>query len=80
MFLLIYYKRVGYGAGDASPDSTPNSHGFLKHPPPPPPYNNGSGKTYPIRGGAKWIPTGRMQIAIPIWVFTLCEGRYYHTH
>ena len=65
MFLLIYYKWVGYGVGDASPNPTPNPHGSLKHPPPPPHYNNGSGKTHPIRGGAKRIPMGRMQIAIP---------------
>ncbi len=65
MFLLIYYKRVGYGAGDASPDPAPNPHGFLKHPSPLPHYNNGLGKTHPIRGGVKRVPTGRMQIAIP---------------
>jgi hypothetical protein len=64
MFLLIYYKRVGYGAGDASPDPTPNPHGFLKHPPPLPHYNNGSGKTRPIRSGAERVLTGRMQIVI----------------
>ena len=64
MFLLIYYIRVGYGVGDASPDPAPNLHGFLKHPPPPPHYNNGSGKTRSIRGGANRIRTGRIQIAI----------------
>ena len=66
MFLLIYYIRVGYGAGDASPDPAPNPYGFLKHPPPPPHYNSGSGKICPIGGGADRIPTGRIQIAIPI--------------
>jgi hypothetical protein len=65
MFLLIYYKRVGYGAGDASSDLAQNPHGFLKHPPPPLHYNSGSGKTRPIRDGAERVPTGRMQIAIP---------------
>ena len=64
MYLLIYYIWVGYRAGDASPDPSPNLHGFLKHLPPPPHYNSGSGKTRPIRGGAKRVPTGRMQIAI----------------
>ena len=64
MFLLIYYIRVGYGVGDASPDPAPNLHGFLKHPPPPPHYNNGSVKTRSIRGGANRILTGRIQIAI----------------
>jgi hypothetical protein len=66
MFLLIYYKRVGYWAGDASLDPAPNPHRFLKHPPPPSHYNNRSGKTHPIRGRAEQVPTGRMQIAIPI--------------
>ena len=65
MFLLIYYKRVGYGVGDASPDPAPNPYGYLKHPPPPPHYNSGSGKTRPIRGGAGRVPTDQMQIAIP---------------
>ena len=68
MFLLIYYKRVGYGAGDASPYPAPNPHGFLKHPPPPPHYNSGSGKTRPIRDEVERVPTGRMQIAIPTLV------------
>ena len=65
MFLLIYYKRVGYGAGDASPNLAPNLHGFLKYPLTPPHYNNGLDKTRPIRGGAERVPIGRMQIAIP---------------
>ena len=65
MFLLIYYIRVGYGVGDASPDPAPNPHGFLKHLPPPPHYNSGLGKTRPIRGRTERVPTGKMQIVIP---------------
>jgi hypothetical protein len=65
MFLLIYYKWVEYGAGDASPEPAPNQHECLKHPPPPPHYNSGSGKTHPIRRGVERVPTDRMQIAIP---------------
>ena len=65
MFLLIYYKRVGYRVGDASPDPAPNPHGFLKHPPPLPHYNNRSSKTRPIRGGTERVSTGQMQIVIP---------------
>ena len=65
MFLLIYYKWVGYRTGDTSPDPVSNPHGFLKHPSPPPYYNSGSGKTRPIRGGAKRVLTGQMQITIP---------------
>jgi hypothetical protein len=63
MFLLIYYKRVGYGAGDASPDPTLNPHGCFKHPPPPPHYNSGSGKTRLIKGEVEQVPTDQIQIA-----------------
>ena len=62
----LNYIFIIYGVGDASPDLAPNPHGFLKHPPSPPHYNNGSGKTRPIRDKAERVPTGRIQIGIPI--------------
>ena len=65
MFLLIYYKRLGYGQGDAYLDLAPNPHRFLKHPSPSPHYNNRSGKIRLIRGRTERVLMGRMQIDIP---------------
>ena len=61
---VFIYIRIGYRAGDASPDPAPNLHGFLKHLPSPPYYNSGSSKTRFIRGGTEWVFTGQMQIVI----------------
>ena len=69
MFLLIYYIQVGYEARDAAPRPRPKPVRVFKTSPTAPHYNSGSGKTRPIKGGAKRVPTGRMQIAIPNCIY-----------